>query len=307
MQLDMNLLLALDALLDEGSVGGAAARMHVSSPAMSRTLDRIRHMTGDAVMVRAGRHMTPTPYAMAIREEVHAVVTRAQAVLARQRRFEPAEVERSFTIQCHDALACAVGPAWLACLRRQAPRASLRVLAEAATDTPELRQGQVDLHIGSTIPAQTDVLHAVLGEDRLVVAMRSRHALAGRKLTARSYSAADHVTVSRRGRLRDPVDELLEAQGLARRVVASAPTVAAALCMAGTADLLVVVPVSVSASLVAAMRLRTAALPLPVPALPVVASWHRRHDGDPAHAWLREKVAEAVRAALAKGGSSRGS
>ncbi|MFT7722972.1 MAG: LysR family transcriptional regulator [Roseateles sp.] len=295
MQLDMNLLVALDALLDEGSVGGAAARMHVSSPAMSRTLDRIRHMTGDAILVRAGRHMSPTPYALAIREEVQAVVTRAQALLAQQRRFDPAGMERSFTIQCHDALACALGPVWLAGLQRTAPRSSLRVLAEASMDTPELRQGQVDLHIGAAIPTQADLLHAVLGEDRPVVAMRPQHPLAGRKLTARSYASADHLTVSRRGRLHDPVDDLLAAQGLSRRVAASAPTVAAALCMAVAADLLVVVPACVSASLLQAMKLKTAALPLAVSPLPVVATWHRRHDGDPAHAWLREQVAESVK------------
>ncbi|MFT3804038.1 MAG: LysR family transcriptional regulator [Burkholderiaceae bacterium] len=291
----MNLLVALDALLDEGSVGGAAARMHVSSPAMSRTLDRIRHMTGDAILVRAGRHMSPTPYALAIREEVHAVVTRAQAVLARQRRFEPAEMERSFTIQCHDALACALGPVWLAGLRRTAPRSSLRVLAEAAIDTPELRQGQVDLHIGAAIPTQADLLHAVLGEDRLVVAMRPEHPLAGRKLMARNYASADHITVSRRGRLRDPVDELLAAQGLSRRVAASAPTVAAALCMAEAADLLVAVPGCVSATMVKTMKFKTTALPLSVPVLPIVATWHRRHDEDPAHAWLRDQVGRGVR------------
>ena len=294
MQLDMNLLVALDALLDEESVGGAAARMHVSSPAMSRTLDRIRHMTGDAILVRAGRHMSPTPYALAIREEVHAVVTRAQAVLARQRRFDPAEMERSFTIQCHDALACALGPAWLAGLRRTAPRSSLRVLAEGSMDPPELRQGQIDLHIGAATPTQADLLHAVLGEDKLMVTMRQEHPLAGRRLTARSYASADHVTVSRRGRLRDPVDELLAAQGLSRRVAASAPTVAAALCMAAVADLLVVVPECVSALLVKAMKLKTAALPLAAPPLPIVATWHRRHDGDHAHAWLREQVGESV-------------
>jgi DNA-binding transcriptional LysR family regulator len=299
MQLDMNLLLALDALLDEGGVGGAAARMHVSSPAMSRTLDRIRHMTGDAILVRAGRHMAPTPYAQAIQEEVHAVVMRAQAVLARQQSFDPSRLERSFTIQCHDALACALGPVLLAGLQRAAPNARLRMLAEANIETPELRQGQVDLHLSAAIPSQADVMHALMGEERVVVAMRAQHPLAGRKLTARSYAAAKHITVSRRGRLSDPVDELLAVQGLARRVVASAPTAAAALCMASTADLLVAVPERVCAALIHAMNLTTAALPVQAPPLPVVAAWHRRHDGDPAHAWLRERVGDAVKSLLA--------
>ncbi|MGM9479607.1 LysR family transcriptional regulator [Roseateles sp. NT4] len=295
----MNLLLALDALLDEGSVGGAAARMHVSSPAMSRTLDRIRHMTGDAILVRAGRHMAATPYALAIQEEVHAVVLRAQAVLARQQSFDPTDLERSFTLQCHDALAGALGPMLLATLRQAAPNARLRMLAEANIETPELRQGQVDLHLSAAIPSQADVAHAVLGEERVVVALRAQHPLAGRKLTARSYAAADHVTVSRRGRLQDPMDELLAAQGLARRVVASAPTAAAALCMASAADLLVVVPERVCSALIEAMQLKTAALPVQAPPLPVIAAWHRRHDGDRAHAWLREQVGEAVRSLLA--------
>ncbi|MEK6419015.1 MAG: LysR family transcriptional regulator [Burkholderia gladioli] len=299
MQLDMNLLVALDALLDEGSVGGAAARMHVSSPAMSRTLDRIRHMTGDPILVRAGRAMTPTPYAESVREEVHAIVARAQAVLAQQRHFDVSQLTRSFVIQCHDALACTLGPALLARLREAAPQASLRVLAEASTDAPEWRQGQIDLHIGAAIPAQADIRHAVLGHDTMVVAMRAGHPLAGGRLTARRYAGAEHIIVSRRGRLRDPVDDVLAAQALARRVVASAPTAAAALSMAGASDLLVVVPTHGCAALAVALGLVTRPMPVPVSTLPVVASWHGRYEGDRAHAWLREVVGAVAAEMLA--------
>ncbi|ANH68481.1 LysR family transcriptional regulator [Mitsuaria sp. 7] len=290
MQLDMNLLVALDALLDEGSVGGAAARMHVSSPAMSRTLDRIRHMTGDAILVRNGRAMTPTPYAQAIQADVHDVVLRARTVLARQSRFDIAQVERTFTIQCHDALAAALGPPLLAALRKAAPLAVLRMPAEGAADAQELRQGQVDLQIGAAIPTHADVLHEVLGEDRPMVVMRARHPLAGRKLTLRGYAEADHVTVSRRGRLRDTVDDALATQGMARRVVAAAPTVAAALAWVGAADLLTLVPERISAGAARALKLKVVPVPLRTPALPIVATWHRRHEGDQAHAWLREQV-----------------
>lgn len=300
MQLDMNLLVALDALLDEGSVGGAAARMHVSSPAMSRTLDRIRHMTGDAILVRNGRAMTPTPYALAIQADVHDVVLRARTVLARQSRFDIAQVERTFTIQCHDALAAALGPPLLAVLRKAAPLAVLRMPAEGAADAQELRQGQVDLQIGAAIPTQADVLHEVLGEDRPMVVMRSRHPLTAGKLTLRGYAEADHVTVSRRGRLRDTVDDALAAQGMARRVVAAAPTVAAALAWVGAADLLTLVPERISAGAARALKLQVVAIPLRTPALPIVATWHRRHEGDQAHVWLREQVRRLVGTLLAQ-------
>jgi DNA-binding transcriptional LysR family regulator len=81
MHLDLNLLTALDALLDERGVGAAADRLHLSQPAMSRTLSRIRRATGDPILVRSGRTMLPTPYAEQIRDEVHQLVTRAQTVL----------------------------------------------------------------------------------------------------------------------------------------------------------------------------------------------------------------------------------
>ena len=299
MQLDMNLLVALDALLETGSVGGAAHRMHVSSPAMSRTLDRIRHMTGDAIMVRAGRSMLPTPYAASIREEVHAIVTRAQAVLAQQRNVDPVHIERTFTVQCHDALACSLGQRLLGSLRKTAPRVTLRLMAEAVEDAPSLRQHEVDLHIGAATPTQTDVMHAVLGHDTLTVAMRTGHPLARRRLTEERYADAQHIIVSRRGRLRDPVDDALSALSLTRDVVASAPTAAAALCMASRSNLLVVVPSRGCAEMVEALGLRAVPLPLSVPLLPVISTWHARHNGDRAHAWLREEVQNVVKSLLA--------
>lgn len=290
MQLDLNLLLALDALLEEGSVGGAARRMHVTSPAMSRTLGRIRDLTGDAIFVRTGRDMTPTPYALAVRDEVHAIVLRAQAVIAQRDALDLSRLERVFTLQCHDAIATAIGAPLLARMRQAAPRVTLRLLAEAPTDTSDLRQGNVDLELGATTPSHRDIAHQVLGQDRLVVAMHARHALAGRKLTARAYAAAEHVIVSRRGRLRDPVDDVLAAQGLSRRVAASAPTSAAALRFASETDLLVAVPERMCSATLKALRLKSLPMPVSVPALPIVAAWHRRHEPDRAHGWLRQQV-----------------
>jgi len=86
--LDLNLLTALDALLEEGSVSGAAARLYLSEPAMSRTLGRIRRATGDQILVRTGRTMTPTPHALALRAEVHALVQHAYAVLSPARNLD---------------------------------------------------------------------------------------------------------------------------------------------------------------------------------------------------------------------------
>ncbi|MFF7332223.1 LysR family transcriptional regulator [Streptomyces sp. NPDC090306] len=293
MRLDLNLLAALDALLEEGSVAGAAARLHVTAPAMSRTLGRIRRATGDEILVRTGRTMTATPYALGVHARVHALVQQAEDLLAPRRDLDLAALERTFTLRWSDALTATCGPVLLAAVRTQAPGVRLRFLAEAGPDAPEPRPGEADLEAGGQEPLPEN-RHERVGQDRLVVALRRGHPLAGGPLTVDRYAAAHHVTVSRRGRLSDPVDEALAALGLRRRVVATVPTAAAALHLACSTDALAAVPALVSGPLLTALALRTQPLPLDVPPAPVHLSWHRRYEGDRAHAWLREQARAAI-------------
>src|SRR3954462_5807127 len=153
MQLDLNLLTVLDALLEEGSVLGAADRLRLSSPAVSRTLGRIRRLTGDDILVRTGRTMTPTPYALAVREQVSELLRQAQAVLAPSRDLDLAGLGRTFTLQCHDALATSLAPPLLSAIAERAPGVRVRFLGEPAVDTDDLRHGRVDLEIGADVPA----------------------------------------------------------------------------------------------------------------------------------------------------------
>jgi DNA-binding transcriptional LysR family regulator len=287
MQLDLNLLSALDVLLEEGSVGGAADRLHLSQPAMSRTLGRIRRTTGDQILVRSGRAMVPTPYALAVREEVHTVVQQAHALLAPERALDLGSLDRVFTLQWHDAVTSAVGPDLLATIHAVAPGVRLRFLAEASADTDDLRTGRTDLAIGSAEPAVPEFRSETVGYDRLVVALRAEHPLSHVHLAPAQYAAAVHVTVSRRGRLEDPIDDFLATLGLRRHVRATAPTSAAALRFAARSDILVVVPEVMCAGELQALDLLTVPLPLEVPPVPIVLTWHQRYDGDKAHSWLR--------------------
>src|SRR3954453_8011838 len=113
MHLDLNLLTALDALLEETSVTAAASRLHLSAPAMSRALGRIRKTTGDQILVRTGRTMTKTPYALAVRDQGRELVRQAESVLAPERELDLATLDRVFTLQCHDAITTSIGPALL--------------------------------------------------------------------------------------------------------------------------------------------------------------------------------------------------
>ena len=295
MQLDLNLLTALDALLEEGSVAGAADRLHLTPPAMSRALGRIRSVMDDQILVRTGRTMTPTPRALAVRAQVHALVQQAQSVLAPEHGLDLATLERTFTLRWHDAVVNAIGPGLLASVRAQAPGVRLRLLAEAGTDTNDLRQGRVDLEIGATLPELPDIQHETVAHDRLVVAVRAEHPYADGPFTLDQYADADHVTVSRRGRLRDPIDDLLQERGRRRRVVAAVPTSTAALHIVRHSDILVAVPEHLTRAVVGELGLRVLPLPLDPEPIPVVLAWHQRYDDDRAHGWLRGQVRDALR------------
>lgn len=294
MQLDLNLLTALDALLEEESVAGAAARLHVTAPAMSRSLARIRKVTGDPVLVRSGHAMVPTAHALAIREEVHELVQRAHAVMSGQDEVDLATLERVFTVRWHDALVSACGAGLVSAVHRQAPGVRLRLLTESAVDTPELRRGEVDLASASAPPARPDIRSRRVGEDVLVVVARRGHPIAAEQLTPARYAAAGHVTVSRRGRLHDPVDEALEDLGLRREVVAAAPTAATALHLVRETDLLVTAPEATTRTVRQELDLTALPLPFDMPAIPLYLMWHQRYEQDRAHRWLREEARKAV-------------
>lgn len=294
MQLDFNLLRALDVLLEEGSVGGAADRLHLSQPAMSRTLTRIRRATGDDILVRSGRAMLPTPYAVAVRDQVHALVEQVQSVLTPARDLVLAELEATFTLRCHDAATSALAPRLVERVRAQAPGVRLRFLGESDVDDDGLRSGRTDIEVDSEQATAPDIAASTLGSQTLSVAMRAGHPLDGVRLTARRYVASVHVTISRRGHLQDPVDELLRGLGLSRRVIASAPTSTVALRIVRDTDALVAVPAVISARDTQAFGLVTSPFPFDLSEVPIVMRWHRRNQNDPAHQWLRGLVADIL-------------
>ncbi|WP_406110108.1 LysR family transcriptional regulator [Kitasatospora purpeofusca] len=296
MQLDLNLLTALDALLEEGSVAGAAARLHVTAPAMSRSLGRIRKATGDQILVRTGRSMVPTTRALAMRAQVHTLVQQAQQLLSAQQELELASLERVFTVRWHDTLTTACGSALFAAVRRQAPGVRLRLSAEPGTDDTELRRGEVDLESGSGTPSLPDIRHHLVGTDRLTVAVRPGHPLTEGPLTVERYAAAEHLTVSRRGSLRSPIDDALAHRGLERHVAAAGPTAAFALQLALDSDLVVTLPDAVTRTAREHLGLVTLPLPLPLPEVPLYLLWHQRYDDDRAHTWLRNLATDTVRA-----------
>lgn len=288
---DLNLLVSLDALLEEGSVAGAARRLRLSPSAMSRTLARLRSATRDPLLVRAGRGLVPTPRAVELRAGVGRVVDEARAMLRPAKRLELESLSRTFTIRAREGFAETFGPALIARAAAEAPRVRLRFVGKRDKTSAALRKAEVDLEIG-IVGAETgpELKAQTLFRDRFVGVVRAGHPLCEGEVTAPRYASARHILVSRRGAERGPVDEALEALGLEREVAAVVDGFAAALALARGSDLVTTVPERLSATL----RAGTFAFPLPVrlPDLAIAMLWHPRMDSDPAHRWLRDCVRE---------------
>jgi len=301
--IDLNLLIALDALLAEGSVAGAARRLGLSASATSRTLARLRAATGDPLLVRAGRGMVPTPHATELRERVRDLAQSARAALRpAAASLDLAELKRTFTIRANEGFVEVLAAQLVAAVTAVAPNVRLHFAPKPDKDVRALREGLVDLEIGVLGKSGPEVRLQSLFRDHFVCAVRESHPFLGRgKITAKRYAACGHVVASRRGHESGPVDEALAALGLSRTVVVVVPSFRAALAVASVSDLVALVTGSFFNATQGHQAksgpavIRSFPLPVRTEAITVSQMWHPRFDADPAHRWLRGLVLATCR------------
>lgn len=290
---DLNLLVTLDILLAEGSVARAAQRLRLSPSAMSRALSRLRETTGDPLLVRAGRGLVPTPRALELRERVTQLVQDGEAVLRPAKKLNVKKLVRNFTLRTSEGFVENFGPELITRIRAEAPGVRLSFLQKPNKDSTPLRDGTVDLETGVVEKTTSPELRThALFQDRFVAVVRMSHPLAKgkNKITPERYAAGRHISVSRQGLEKGPIDEALELLGLEREIATSVGGFATALALARGSDLIATVPERHTGSLRAGMH--SFPLPISVPGFTVSLLWHPRLDADPAHRWLRAHVRE---------------
>ena len=293
---DLNLLVALDTLLAEESVTGAARRLGLSASAMSRTLARLRSATGDPLLAPAGRRLVPTPRALALRDQVRTLVHDARAVFRPAAdTLDPTTLEASFTIRASQSFMESVCAPLVAAIRTAAPHVRLRFIPKPDKDLRPLREGMADLEIGVIGERAPEVRVRLLFRDAFIGVARAGHSLiAAVPITTERFAECGHVAALQRGGAPEPVDASLEAQGLSRDVAVVVPGYPDAMRVVRTTDLVAVVPRSCLCDPVtgspAVAGLVGFDLPIDVPAIVVSAMWHPRFDADPAHRWLRGAV-----------------
>lgn len=295
---DLNLLVTLDVLLAEGSVARAAERLRLSPSAMSRALARLREVTGDPLLVRAGRGLVPTPRALDLRERVGQLVDDAEAVLRPAEMLDLSRLTRTFTLRTSEGFVENFGPDLLRRIGAEAPGVRLRFLPKPNKESSALRDGSVDLETGVIgLATGPEVRTQALFRDRFIGVVRKEHPLSQGLVTSAGYAGGRHVLVSRRGLDKGPIDEALEKLGLERQIVTTVGGFSAALALARGSDLIASVPERHTGNLRAGMH--SFPLPVSVPEVTVSMLWHPRLDADPTHRWLRACVRDVCLAQLA--------
>jgi DNA-binding transcriptional LysR family regulator len=288
---DANLLLALDALLQAGSVTGAARRMNVSPPAMSHTLSRLRLAVGDPLFVRAGNRLVPTPRALSMTERASRAAAEIRALLRPEQPLDIASLERTFIIRASDATIVTLGQALDVLVRREAPGVALHLVGVLLAEA-----GEVDLDIGVQHGLAPDLRVQGLGHDEMVPVVRKDHPLAKRRLAAARLATLENIAVaSQRAKLAELTKPRRSRR--ARPPSRIVPSFLAAAALVRASDAYTVIPNRLAATIVDAFGLCRLSVTGPATKVAIAQAWSPRFDNDLGHIWLRGCVRRAFGAA----------
>ncbi|HWU02473.1 MAG TPA: LysR family transcriptional regulator [Novosphingobium sp.] len=289
---DMDLLRSLKVLVEEQSVVGAARRLQMSEATMSRNLTRLREIFADPILVRSGRGMVASFMALALRDRVQALVSDADGLLEGPDIAVMGEMSRSFTIRANDLIVASAADLLMEVFNREAPRCTL-IFAPETDDMVEdaLRGEQVDIYLGATDSLPPEIRRQTLGRVQMRCVVRVDHPIFEEGISAEALTRYDHISVSRRGRARGPIDTALRQQGLSRRVTLVVPTYHAMVGTMRATDMLLALPDMVVRRLpLEALGLGVFDFPFPLPVIVGFQAWHPRWDNDPSHKWLRRNI-----------------
>lgn len=294
MRLDLNLLVALEALLDTQSVSRAADRVGLSQPAMSHALARLRSDFGDPLLVRVGHAMQCTPRADALRGALAEALDHVRG-LYRAESFDPATATRSFRATMPDVIAAPLLPGLVSLIEEEAPGCRLNLVPWPGWNPDAVTARSLDLAICNQEDAFPGFRPVPLFDDRDVLVVRAGHTVLNDEMTAERFLQLPQVAVVPARTPLDPVDEWLVELGLARRVALGVPHYLQALHLAARTDLGAVLPRRLVAQNAKALGLVAIELPIDPGVDQQWLFYPIRAEADPASLWLRAITKKAAR------------
>jgi DNA-binding transcriptional LysR family regulator len=288
---DLNLLRAFDAVLQDRSVTVAAARLGLTQPAVSNALARLRALFDDRLFVRTPAGMDATPFARDLGEPVRQALALLDSALAHGPGFDPATSSRVFRFYMSDIGQVEFLPPLVERVQRVAPGLRLEAAALEVEDIGDaLAAGTLDLAIGFLPGLGPPVRRRHLFRDPYVCLMRADHPRIDRKLTKRKFLEASHALVPYRGGGHRVIEEALERAGVARRIALRVAHFTVVPMILERTDLILILPSRVARVFERRGKLKSLPVPVPIPTADVGVHWHERYDGDPGNRWLREQL-----------------
>jgi DNA-binding transcriptional LysR family regulator len=294
-RLDLNLLVTLEALLEERNVSRAAQRLALSQSTVSGMLSRLRLLVDDELFVRSSRGVIPTARAEGLKDPVHRLLAEARSLIEPE-TFDPAITQREFVLSATDYMQQALLAPLIGLIRGLAPRARVKCRPLDRKTLPSaLSEGQVDIAIMIPEWATDDLMSRHLYREHYVLVMGRQNPLARGPLTLEQFLDAGHIVLSpNEGGFVGDADVALAECGLSRNVGISLSNFLVVPSVVRQSDLVALVP----SRLLRAEdpSLHVCAPPFDAPEFDVIAVWHPRYQKDPAHRWLRgllAKVADA--------------
>jgi DNA-binding transcriptional LysR family regulator len=295
--IDLNLLVAFDALVSERSVSRAAERLGVTQPAVSHALKRLRHLFKDELFTRGPHGMQPTGRALSLHPSVQSVLADIRSIVSTGNHFDPATTSRTFRLSMSDAMSVEALPHIVRRIRSEAPNIDLVIGTSGPQEScRRIADDEIDLAIGVFPHVPKDFRSRELYRDTLVcVADRRNERLKDGRMDLQAYLDSPHATVARHRDNGIQVDDILDSMGIPRRIVVAVPHYLSVPALIHGTDLVAHTRTRLLSVFRRSSGLVTFPVPMEVPELQFIQIWHKRYEGDAGHRWMRDLVLDAVR------------
>jgi DNA-binding transcriptional LysR family regulator len=292
--LDLNLLRVFDAIYSERSISRAALRLHLSQPAVSNALGRLRERLGDALFERTPHGMTPTAHAKTLAGPIRQALLLLERGLRGQEAFDFADARREFVVAVEDYGETVILPRFIDWLAKVAPGVTVRIRPEPAVQLrSELRDGAVDLALDYfSLPEPAFRSRVVVLETLLSLLRRDHPMGGGERLSLDTYLSLRHVILEPRVQSLPMIDLALSKRGLARRIAVTVPHFTSMPVIVQASDMVGTLPHRMALLYADHFRLKTYQLPLRIPRFPIFLIWHESTEADAGHQWFRNHLME---------------
>jgi DNA-binding transcriptional LysR family regulator len=293
MKIDLNLFIVFDVIYLEGNLTKAASVLNLSQPAVSHALARLRTHFDDALFVRQGHKMLPTPLAKNVIADVREALNQLQVTLVQSRQFDPSTSRKQYQMSLHGSLEASYLPFLITRLNKEAPKITLTSTRVRRNELEnKLASGDIDVAIDILVPVREGILHKQLAQDPLVV-VAARHSY--KKLSLSTYLKQNHVLVSSRSSGLGIEDFELGRIGLQRQVGLRCQHYFSACQVIAQSQMLLTLPKTAAMMFSQVLNIDIFPLPVELPNIDVHLYWHVNVDKDPANKWLRNKVIMAAK------------